>query len=107
MASQRRTIDIDIDDMPEVSRLVEEVTSSQEPRRLRLGKKVVAELKPLRVSKGGRPKAGRAKGAMARKIPAGEVLLGLAGIGKSEPGSLGSGNKHEALLEAYYKHHRA
>jgi len=105
MAADRRPIDID--DMPELAKLVEQVTASQKAARLRLGKKVVAELKPLGAAKGGRPKAARAKGARARKVPAGEVLLRLAGIGKSEPGSLGSGNKHEALLEAYYNHHRA
>lgn len=84
---------IDISNVPEVLRIVEEVRMGSEPRVLRRDGEDVAILTPIRLRK--RPPS------KAAPVTTDDALFRLIGIGESSvPGGV-SGKKHKALAKAY------
>lgn len=87
---------IDISNMPELLRIVEEVRATHEPRVLKRDNEEVAILTPTRPAK--------------KRIPRGkpftkdDPLWNLVGIGRSGLGDV-SENKHKYLAEAYLDYH--
>ena len=83
---------IDISNVPELLRIVEEVRSSEEPRVLRRDSEDLAILSPMK-----RPRRPAARGKPFTKT---DSLWNLVGIGHSGLGDV-SETKHKYLADAY------
>jgi hypothetical protein len=89
---------IEISDIPELVRLVEEVRASGKSRVLRRDKENLAILRPVRSRKKASPQP--------RPVTRDDPLFRLVGIGQSGiPGGI-SEKKHEYLLKAYRSTHQ-
>ena len=92
MAKERDIRTIDVTNIPDLLRLVEEVCSTSEPRILRRDNQDVAIVRPLKPAKRRIPRG--------RPANADDPLWKLVGIGASEgPGDV-SANKHKYLADA-------
>jgi hypothetical protein len=84
---------IDVDDVPELRHLAEEVRETGEPRVLRRDGEDLAVLMPVKLP--------RRTSARVRSVTRDDALFRLIGIGKSGiPGGV-SDKKHEQLARAY------
>ena len=87
---------IDISQMPELLRIVQEVRSTNEPSILQQEREDLAMLSPVTPKKRSQPKA--------KPVTTDDALFRLIGIGNSGiPGGV-SGKKHEYLARAYRPH---